>query len=312
MPYKDPKKRKAKNREYAKAYAERQGPKSPGTCSVLGCSNATSDSNKKCDAHLAYMREYKKKYRAQAKPEGVCTNADCVRQARVGFRLCELCNERSKAKQKLPASRISISRRNQEIQEEVVLAYGGQCVCCGEQHIHFLSIDHIDGYDTKSPRKGGELYRWIKRNGFPAGFRVLCMSCNFALGHHGYCPHNNLTQVCRVGRRTDRVVSEREKQVNREHWILRKLEVFHAYGGPFCRCCGEAHLECLSIDHINNDGAAHRKELTGDARDGRNLYIWLRQNGFPPGFQVLCVNCNFARGHFQICPHDLERQVLAQ
>jgi hypothetical protein len=34
------------------------------------------------------------------------------------------------------------------------------------------------------------------------------------------------------------------------------------------------------------------------------LYIWLRQRDWPPGYRVLCVNCNFAIGHFGKCPHQ--------
>ena len=66
------------------------------------------------------------------------------------------------------------------------------CACCGEQNIEFLSIDHING-GGKAHRKitgnGKSFYGWIIRNKFPADLRVLCMNCNFALGHSGYCPH---------------------------------------------------------------------------------------------------------------------------
>jgi hypothetical protein len=27
------------------------------------------------------------------------------------------------------------------------------------------------------------------------GYRVLCMNCNFALGHSGYCPHQRRRQA---------------------------------------------------------------------------------------------------------------------
>jgi hypothetical protein len=30
---------------------------------------------------------------------------------------------------------------------------------------------------------------WLKRNGYPKGFRVLCHNCNSARGLYGYCPH---------------------------------------------------------------------------------------------------------------------------
>lgn len=81
-----------------------------------------------------------------------------------------------------------------------------------------------------------------------------------------------------------------------------KIEVLTHYGGnpPKCVCCGETHIEFLSIDHINGGGTKKRKETGG----GSSLYRWLKKNNFPKEFQVLCMNCNFAKGHFGICPHN--------
>lgn len=69
-----------------------------------------------------------------------------------------------------------------------------------------------------------------------------------------------------------------------------KSQVLGFYG-EFCACCGETYRAVLSIDHINEDGAAHRREI------GRNLYRWLVNNGFPSGFQTLCRNCNWAKAY---------------
>jgi hypothetical protein len=74
---------------------------------------------------------------------------------------------------------------------------------------------------------------------------------------------------------------------------------FDHYGGPQCACCGEGEYEFLTIDHINGDGAAHRRQM-GSRRD---IYRWLKQNNYPPGFRVLCMNCNFALGYHGYCPH---------
>jgi hypothetical protein len=92
----------------------------------------------------------------------------------------------------------------------------------------------------------------------------------------------------------------------KEYYLSVKRQVMDAYGGCKCACCGEGHLEFLSIDHMENEGAAHRKKLTGDPRNGKNFYYWLRKNNFPPGYQVLCMNCNFALGHNGFCPHHPE------
>jgi hypothetical protein len=78
--------------------------------------------------------------------------------------------------------------------QEIINHYGGQCDCCGEKHIEFLCIDHIYGGGNKHRRElkissGEKFYRWIVKNNYPDGFRVLCLHCNFSLGAYGYCPH---------------------------------------------------------------------------------------------------------------------------
>jgi hypothetical protein len=61
--------------------------------------------------------------------------------------------------------------------------------------------------------------------------------------------------------------------------------------------------EFLQIDHVNNDGAEHRKQL---GRGGSRLYQWLRKHNFPTGFQVLCANCNRGKALLGVCPHQLK------
>ena len=79
-----------------------------------------------------------------------------------------------------------------------------------------------------------------------------------------------------------------------------KIRVMRHYsdGVPQCACCGEQHIEFLTIDHINGGGRKHRKEMPTT-----NIYLWLIKHKFPKGFRVLCMNCNFAYGIFKYCPH---------
>lgn len=70
--------------------------------------------------------------------------------------------------------------------------YGAQCNCCGESHDEFLAIDHMNGCGMalrKIHGGGTSFYQWIKRNGFPTDFQVLCHNCNMAKALHGACPH---------------------------------------------------------------------------------------------------------------------------
>lgn len=99
---------------------------------------------------------------------------------------------------------------------------------------------------------------------------------------------------------------ERQRVNKRTASRRRHEEAIQAYGG-FCACCGETEIRFLQIDHIENNGAEHRRELRTNRLDA-----WLKRNGYPEGFQVLCANCNFAKHtNGGTCPHeDALRKVV--
>lgn len=79
-----------------------------------------------------------------------------------------------------------------------------------------------------------------------------------------------------------------------------KLDMIKALGGK-CECCGENHPYFLSLDHKNNDGPIHREQY-----NEQQIYRIARQENFDKSkWQLLCMNCNFAKGHFKECPHKL-------
>lgn len=96
-----------------------------------------------------------------------------------------------------------------------------------------------------------------------------------------------------------RRIARREETNNKLRIKTRAIreDVLTHYGKQ-CQCCGEETSEFLCIDHINGDGAAHRKVVRG------SMYVWLKKNNFPDGFQVLCHNCNMAKGIYGECPHQ--------
>ena len=102
--------------------------------------------------------------------------------------------------------------------------------------------------------------------------------------------------------------TERVRRQRRESGLRRKLRVFMGYGGAKCVCCGETCLSMLTMDHVNNDGAKHRKELKrGKGREvSIEMYCWLEASKFPKGFQVLCYNCNISKHRNKgVCEHKL-------
>jgi predicted restriction endonuclease len=85
----------------------------------------------------------------------------------------------------------------------------------------------------------------------------------------------------------------------RQYRIALRKEIFSHYGNR-CACCGEDIYEFLCIDHINGGGNKHRKEVG----TGTRFYNWLKNNNYPDGFQILCQNCNSAKGLYGKCPHQ--------
>jgi hypothetical protein len=85
-----------------------------------------------------------------------------------------------------------------------------------------------------------------------------------------------------------------------------KRQVMHHYssGSMACKCCGVTGLPFLSIDHIDGGGRKHRENI--GIGTGIRFYFWLRREKYPPGFQVLCHNCNQGKRAHGRCPHTDE------
>ena len=79
----------------------------------------------------------------------------------------------------------------------------------------------------------------------------------------------------------------------------RRDKCLTAYGHK-CKCCGETKKEFLTFDHINNDGAEHRRSL-----NLRTITCWLIKSKFPDTIQILCWNCNAAKQYYGQCPHEV-------
>lgn len=72
----------------------------------------------------------------------------------------------------------------------VIIKYGGSCVCCGENEIAFLALDHIQGGGNKHRKEvGRKMYLWAIKNNYPPILQVLCHNCNQAKHIYGKCPH---------------------------------------------------------------------------------------------------------------------------
>lgn len=80
-----------------------------------------------------------------------------------------------------------------------------------------------------------------------------------------------------------------------------KQQVLDHYGQK-CNCtcgCGVTRFEHLTVDHINNDGARHRK--SSKSGGGHAFYRTIIKENFPDDLQILCWNCNCAKQFYGGC-----------
>jgi hypothetical protein len=100
-------------------------------------------------------------------------------------------------------------------------------------------------------------------------------------------------------------VAERQKRQKR----ALKYEAMNYYG-RVCACCGESNFWFLEVDHIENDGAEHRRKMGDKKWGGAAILRWLRKNNWPEGFQFLCSTCNQAKARYGRCPHEIRRLAI--
>lgn len=113
--------------------------------------------------------------------------------------------------------------------------------------------------------------------------RALAYEKRKAAGLCIFCDQKAVTETLCVDCR------EKHRLYSQERNDELRQAVLTAYG-PECAKCGEDDESLLQVDHKNGGGNEHRREI-GQS----NLYLWLRQNGFPKGFQILCASCNWKK-----------------
>jgi hypothetical protein len=92
-----------------------------------------------------------------------------------------------------------------KLRRDVLAAYGGKCLCCGETRYEFLALDHVGGAGGKHRKLVGTggTYSEAKRRGFPPCFRIFCHNCNQSRGYYGYCPHEHQVPINASPRRIE-------------------------------------------------------------------------------------------------------------
>ncbi len=212
-------------------------------------------------------RENDRRARETKKRLGKCS--DCAAMAVVGSVFCDACKEKRQTRNNGERRVLMSQRKCLDCRKDVDDERFKRCRTC------------LDAHNDLQRRKRGLL-----------GENGLCTTC-------GKVPHEDGRRFC----------DECRKMHNKNNRILtRRLKnaAYSAYGGYMCRCCGETERLFLAIDHIDGNGHEHRKRLSesGKCTSTRRLYGWLKKMGYPPGFQILCHNCNMGKHlNGNVCPH---------
>lgn len=78
----------------------------------------------------------------------------------------------------------------------------------------------------------------------------------------------------------------------RAYNLERRTAIINEYG-HVCAWCGEADYIFLTLDHVNDDGAEHRREIGAGS-----ILSWIEDNNYPDSIQLLCWNCNVTKDKY--------------
>ena len=93
----------------------------------------------------------------------------------------------------------------------------------------------------------------------------------------------------RESKKTHYLIHKKEvRERQKAYYASLRVEAFNHYGWV-CVKCGEANTDFLTLDHVNDGGAQHRR------RFGPVLYLWAKENGYPPALQAMCYNCQWVK-----------------
>lgn len=95
---------------------------------------------------------------------------------------------------------------------------------------------------------------------------------------------------------------ERVLSIQRKHYADLRNKFLDMYG-RICTCCGESCVDFLTIEHIQGQQGKDRKV-------GDKAYLIAIKEYRPDLYEVLCYNCNCAKGKLGYCPHQREKHTV--
>ena len=99
---------------------------------------------------------------------------------------------------------------------------------------------------------------------------------------------------------------ERNRDALRARGVARRAAMknrIFALLGSACACCGEAERSFLTLDHKHGGGRIHFM-----VRGTWGTYLdVLKMENASDHYQILCANCNMAKGRHGVCPHQKQK-----
>lgn len=157
------------------------------------------------------------------------------------------------------------------------------CAKCGENHIEFLAIDHLNNNGTKERREHkGNFMKRLVSSGFPEGYQILCHNCNIIKDRELRASKNPTAAY-----NTYRIRAK------------KKMISLYSNGSMNCDCCGFPDIRALTFNHINGGGTKEFKSLSNISMSLHLFRLGYKRDDI----NVLCYNCNSAEGYYGECPH---------
>jgi hypothetical protein len=215
-------------------------------------------------------------------------------------------NQKSEARKKYVSTekfknrnKLYLKKRNATRRLQVLIHYSEEtprCKKCGEKHLEFLEIDHINGGGRKQRGTGWHnIYVKLIAENFPEGYQILCSNCNI-----------KKFKMFKKSQFVNRTIRQKSAKKSNDKVMMDVFSHYMTDGKIKCSCpgCNVDDIDVLCIDHINGDGAEHRKN--NGLKGGSDMYRWIRKNGYPDDLRLLCHKCNQALHNYGYCPHERE------
>lgn len=153
----------------------------------------------------------------------------------------------------------------------------GPCTICGIKHARIRPT----GYEA-----------WYNH---PTTGKTICDSCYSKIPRKKLCVECGSTKDTRWSSNEKGVICHKCEMVLYRRKVKLKVFTHYSKGKPVCciKDCDIDDMDMLSLDHTNDDGAAHRKQV--GAKTGTFMYEWAIKNNFPPIFKVMCWNHNIKK-----------------